>query len=1327
MKKLVFSGVAICVALIVVYLIYTPTTIGDPPPPPKETQAEHPDYYQQWFEMKKDENGEIPSGLYTAWYDYDQQQLARYGNRIAAAPFASTDFIGPNTVGGRTRALLIDASNENRIFAGCISGGLWRSTNGGTNWSPLNDAATSLGVSCISQSPLNSNNILYGTGESRANSSGVPGDGVFRSTNGGASFTQLSATTGIAAMDYCWAIQHSKTDVNTVYLGTNTGGLYRSTDNGNSWSQVYSTGSIVDIVTFNNGGVLIARRNSGLFYSPTGNSGTFTQVTDSDFPSSFYRIEIAEYKANDNIVYAAFEKTSGGCEALLKSTDGGTNWTPVATPSIGQTYSYYCFFLGVSANNSNRIACAGVSLRYSTNGGSSWSNASTSHADHHSFAAYTGNPDEMLIGNDGGVFRFNWNSMNTFTDLNDGYYTTQFYAGDFAPTGTITIGGTQDNGTFRVGSNFKKVRGGDGAYCHISQQNGAIAYSSYQNGSMSRTTNFTATTPSWSGINTNTTMNGEGYLFINPYQINYADGDQLYCRTSSGIWRTNNQGSSWSKLTGSISGLFAIGCTQVANPTVYIGGSSARFYRINNASTAAAGSEVDLSASVPSSVTNDYLAAITPHPSQNSTLYIGFSDFKNNPRAWKVTNSTAASPTWTNISGDLPTRLPVNYIQADPNDPDNSLFAATDFGLYYTTNGGTNWIKEPSIPNVSIHEMKIRETDRALFLFTHGRGIWKLDLESTGGNLCLSTISSFPYSESFESGIGAWTQDTGDDLDWSRDSGGTPSTNTGPTTGSDGSWYMYIESSSPNFPSKTGNLGACFNFSGISNPVMFFDYHMYGAAMGTLNLQASVDDGANWATVWTQSGDQGNVWNAETVALSTYANNSNVRLRWNGTTATSYTSDMTVDNIRVQDVSVSACSGEVSSFPYSESFESGTGAWAQESGDDFDWSRDSGGTPSVNTGPTTGSDGSWYMYVESSSPNFPSKTTNQSACFDLSGLNGPGLTFDYHMYGSTMGTLNLQISINNGSSYTTIWTQSGDQGNAWQSQFVDLSPYTTASSVKLRWNGTTTTSYTSDMAIDNIRIEEASLACPELNFDKYTIAAYGGGQDQGSANVQGGGSTLFIQNNAWKSISYNQTVTSNTYLSLEFASTIEGEIHGIGFDNDNSISSNYTFKFHGTQNWGLLDFDNYAPTSYVTYTINVGAYYTGVFDRMFFVADHDGGAKNGNSYFRNVIVSEGPCSGPPSTPGPMAGQMGNQAEFSSDARIYPNPFTESVQVDIPADFDDEATIRVFDGNGRFILSAEHVSTGSTITLPGKGLPSGMYTIQVNAGTYQKVFKVVKMD
>lgn len=166
-----------------------------------------------------------------------------------------------------------------------------------------------------------------------------------------------------------------------------------------------------------------------------------------------------------------------------------------------------------------------------------------------------------------------------------------------------------------------------------------------------------------------------------------------------------------------------------------------------------------------------------------------------------------------------------------------------------------------------------------------------------GGTNCTATVSTYPYNEGFESGFGGWSNGTGDDFDWTRLSGATPSASTGPDAAFAGSFYAYIESSSPNYPSKTAILsGPCFNLTGVSSPTFAFRYHMYGASTGSLFLEASTNNGSSWTSLWSASGDKGNTWLSASVSLSAYTGG-NVRLRFRGTTTTSFTGDIAIDAI----------------------------------------------------------------------------------------------------------------------------------------------------------------------------------------------------------------------------------------------------------------------------------------------------------------------------------------------------------------------------------------------------------------------------------------------
>ncbi len=224
-------------------------------------------------------------------------------------------------------------------------------------------------------------------------------------------------------------------------------------------------------------------------------------------------------------------------------------------------------------------------------------------------------------------------------------------------------------------------------------------------------------------------------------------------------------------------------------------------------------------------------------------------------------------------------------------------------------NQGNSWL--PVSVNLNAF---VGETIRIRIVGTTG-GSWSSDIAvddleittggSTGGSGCAGGgISSFPYGESFESGIGSWTQASGDDGDWVRDASGTPSSTTGPSSAVDGSFYLFLEASTNG---STGQIGGnatailestCLDFSASGSASISFGYHMYGTNMGTLQLQASTDNGSSWSTIWSESGNQGNSWLSANVSLNAYTG-SDVKLRFRGTTGNGWRSDLSIDNVSI--------------------------------------------------------------------------------------------------------------------------------------------------------------------------------------------------------------------------------------------------------------------------------------------------------------------------------------------------------------------------------------------------------------------------------------------
>jgi len=368
-------------------------------------------------------------------------------------------------------------------------------------------------------------------------------------------------------------------------------------------------------------------------------------------------------------------------------------------------------------------------------------------------------------------------------------------------------------------------------------------------------------------------------------------------------------------------------------------------------------------------------------------------------------------------------------------------------------------------------------------------------------------ISTFPHTENFNTGTGDWTN-SGPSYTWSRSTtcsgsapGATPSYSTGASCDHGGSGGLYYTEASGIYSQTHYMTSPCYNLSSLSNPVFEFWYHMYGSGMGTLYVDVSINGGSSWTTgIWSRSGQQHAsytaAWSKATVDLSSYISAQTV-VRLRGVTGSSYTSDMCIDDLTVKNDC--DCHVSISSYPYTEGFESGFSDWENRTDDDMNWTWKTGSTSSSSTGPTSAHGGSYYVYTETSG--YYNLTAHMyGPCFDFSSLSAPEITFWYHMYGSAMGDLYLEASNDACASWSNVWSKSGDQGNSWHEATVDLSSYAGDSQVQLRFRGETGTSYTSDMAVDDITVQEGSTGTPGL-WTGATSTSWSTGSNWDDGNV----------------------------------------------------------------------------------------------------------------------------------------------------------------------------------------------------------------------------------
>ncbi len=403
------------------------------------------------------------------------------------------DQIGPANQGGRTRAILVDKNDPtgNTVFAGGVTGGLWKSTDAAGTWTPVNDLAPNLVVSCIAQGP--DGTIYVGTGcdyDGYANAPALfwPGKGIYKSTDG-VTFSLISSTIppDNTNGDVWSSVQRIAVDPNNssrICAATHRG-LQISTDGGNTWDNpvftdypscnIPANGLGGDVVILDNG-TIIAVVGGTTFRSTSGNSCTFEKLINYGLPTAG-RIVLREAPSDNSVVWAvSANSSSADLKGIYKSTDYGANWTKVLgkiTDYFGPLCSsancqgIYDLALGVSPVNSNSIIIGGVELwKWDGNltriawefGGYPYYVHSDKHYIYYDPTDQTGNT--VYFGTDGGIFK-SIDGAETFLEANRNYITTQFYSVSFFAADYNTanaglynygfpFGGTQDNGTILV-------------------------------------------------------------------------------------------------------------------------------------------------------------------------------------------------------------------------------------------------------------------------------------------------------------------------------------------------------------------------------------------------------------------------------------------------------------------------------------------------------------------------------------------------------------------------------------------------------------------------------------------------------------------------------------------------------------------------------------------------------------------------------------------------------------------------------------------------------------------------------------------------------------
>lgn len=646
-------------------------------------------------------------------------------------------------------------------------------------WQQVNDFFASLAITKITYDPNNTQVFYFCTGEGWYNADYSVGAGVFKSSDGGNSWNQLSAT-ATSAFTFCQDVDvHPFTS--DVYVATQTSGLMRSQDGGDSWKRVLSVpgslnNSVCDVEFTKNGGIFATTgifQSGSVWYSETGDSGTWVKQTN--FPGAgSYRVELATAPSNDSVAYAvACKSATYDITGIFKTVDKGQTWFELPTPGGNDTLfahfqAWYDLTLAVNPNDENDIVGGGWKIWRSRDGGNTWEqithgNPDSSayqyvHVDEHAIVFQDSNT--VYFGNDGGIWKCT-NFMDSLPDIyerNYGYRVTQYYAGAIPPdAGNQTVvGGTQDNGStliYKDGiSPVTYLTGYDGAYCAINHLDPSIIYTTKNSNGVFRKLNYGF---SIADTITNPYLTDADVQFINPIALDKTDPEILYMGSNKGLWRLNHastaKDSDWVQASKLQTGIAVIGVSEAQPHTVFIGKSStSKIYRLENADTSTSahawincdpGNKLPTGGfGVPITCAGLYL-----DPEDANHLISVYSNYgiKN---IWETKDILAPTPNWTAQDGDLP-NLPVYSVFVHPENSD-VCYIGTDLGVFYTTNlDGDNTHWEPmntGLANIRITDMLYRTSDHTLTAMSYGRGIFVADVPMSGPDYSMTWTEKGP-------------------------------------------------------------------------------------------------------------------------------------------------------------------------------------------------------------------------------------------------------------------------------------------------------------------------------------------------------------------------------------------------------------------------------------------------------------------------------------------------------------------------------------------------------------------------------------------------------
>lgn len=669
---------------------------------------------------------------------------------------------------GRINCVAFHPSDANTFWVGSPSGGIWKTTNGGTNWTILNNSLTTLGVSdiAIPSDYATSNTIYIATGDRDGGSMGSLSGGqnadnasigVYKSTDGGATWnaTGLTYTTSQKKLIYSLKIHPSD---NSILFATSTDGMFKTINGGTSWTS--KNANAWNDIEFKPGDPTIMYATNFVNYGST----YMVRSTNSGETWTFFvvaagrRGEIAVTPADPNVVYLLSANSSGGVFGVYKSTDSGVNFIAVNSGSPAGMLGYYTdgshgsggqgsydWCVAVKPDDANTVFIGGITTWKSTDGGTTFT-ANTNwttglpynisgvpevHADKHVLAYQSSSI--LFEGNDGGIYKTT-NGGTNWTDLSNGLVISQIYRIGLSQTSSTTVlNGLQDNGSKLYNGSWSDATGGDGMECIVDYTTTQYMYATYVTGTIYRSTNSGVTFPIT--ISANLPGGQRTGAWVTPYVMDPSSSTTLIAGYDS-VWKSTNRGNSWTSISQSLSTANKLRSLAIApsNSSILYTADQTHMWKTTN------GGGTNWSSVTLPSIT-DYVTYITIKNTDANTVWISVGGYTSGSKVYESTNG---GTNWTNISAGLP-NLPIMCIIQNKRATDrNVLFVGTDVGVY-VKDGSSNWVSyNNGLPNVVVTELEIYYggSPDKLRAGTFGRGLWETNIDGVLPVELLSFTSS---------------------------------------------------------------------------------------------------------------------------------------------------------------------------------------------------------------------------------------------------------------------------------------------------------------------------------------------------------------------------------------------------------------------------------------------------------------------------------------------------------------------------------------------------------------------------------------------------------